>query len=49
MQIKCRFSGFGTDVNYGNYFGGKLDCGTNYEDPLNNYELPFKFVEVVFL
>ena len=42
MQIKCGFSGDGTDVNYGNYFSGKLDCDTidNHNDPLNNYELP---------
>ena len=42
MLIKCRFSGTGTDVNYGKYFNGKLDCDTvdNYEDPLNNYEWP---------
>ena len=42
MQIKCRFSGDGTDVNYGNYFSGKLDCDTidSHNDPLNNYELP---------
>ena len=40
MQIKCRFSGTGSD--YSNNFSGKLDCDTidNYEDPLNNYELP---------